>query len=100
MISTDNGLIGVPLAERKGINLPTPANLQRVTDEAAAKRQRETETRNCNPQDLGRAWGVTRDMAQFISRLEARVIELENEVARLRSTSALPPHMRTVEVRG
>jgi hypothetical protein len=102
----DNGLTGLPLAQRPGITLPTPANLQAVADNAAAQRQRETEARNSNPHDLGRSWGVTRDMVLFLQRLEGTVLEqgrtiadLRSEIAQLRS-SAQPRHMQGVEMRG
>jgi len=99
----DLGLTGLPLAQRPGINLPTPANLQRVADEAAAQRQRETQASNSNPHDLGRAWGVSRDMVLFLQRLEARVMELESNDKDLRERVAKleqPAHMRNVERRG
>jgi len=99
----NNGLIGLPLAQRRGINLPTPENLQRVADEAAAKRAKETQTRNMNANELGRAWGVSRDMILFIRRLESKVIELERDYKDLRERVAKlerPAHMRDLETRG
>jgi hypothetical protein len=93
----NNGLVGLPMNERPGITLPTPANLQAVADNAEAKRANETQTRNMNPFELGRAWGVSRDMVLFLQRLEGKVIELEREVAALRHPA---PHMRAVETRG
>jgi hypothetical protein len=101
----DLGLTGRPLNERPGIMLPTPANIDAVAANAAAQRQRETEARNCNPNDLGRSWGVTHEMALWCQRLEGMVLEhartiaeLRSEIAQLRS-SALPRHMVDVERR-
>jgi hypothetical protein len=99
----DNGLVGLPLHMRPGINLPTPENLQAVADKAAAQRNRETEARNSNPHDLGRAWGVTRDMVLFLQRLESRVLEMERDNKDLRERMAKlerPAHLRNVETRG
>jgi hypothetical protein len=95
----NNGLIGLPPEQRPGIILPTPANLDKVAADAAAKRAHESQARNMNPNEIGRAWGVSRDMVLFLQRLEGKVIELEREVADLRRAAA-PPHMRAVEVRG
>jgi hypothetical protein len=95
----DLGRIGLPLDQRPGITLPTPANLQAVADNAAAKRAQESHVQSSSPDHLGRSWGVSRDMVLFLQRLEGKVIELENEVQTLRRTAALPPHMRAVEVR-
>ena len=93
----NNGLIGLPLAERKGINLPTPENLQRVADEAAAKRNRTVA--EVTPQD--RKWGVSKDMVSFLQRLEILVLEQGRRIAQLEAaeTSALPRHMQDVERR-
>lgn len=97
----DLGLTGLPLAQRPSITLPTPENLDKIAADAAAKRQRETEARNCNPQELGRSWGVSRDMALFLQRLEAKVIEQEREIASLKSQSySTSPHLRDIERRG
>jgi hypothetical protein len=96
--NNDNGLVGLPLDQRPGITLPTPANLDKIAADAAAKRNRAAA--EVTPQEFGRHYGIPRDFAQFVQRLEARVIELEREVATLRSTSALPAHMRDVERRG
>lgn len=95
----DNGTQPLPMNERPGIVIPTPENLNRIAANAAAQRQRETEARNSNPQDLSRAWGVSRDMILFLQRLEGKVIELEREVAQLRRGNNLPVHLRDVEKR-
>lgn len=96
----DPGTQPLPINQRPGIILPTPENLDRVAADAAAKREAQTQASNCTPQSLGRSWGISVEAVQFIQRLEARVIELEREVALLRSTSTLPPHMRDIERRG
>jgi len=98
----DLGLTGLPLAERKGINLPTPENLQRVADDAAVKRFVESKTANVSPDVLGRSWGVSREFVLFVQRLEATVIEQGREIEWLKSQSygTTGPHMRDVERRG
>lgn len=50
-------------------------------------------------QGLGRDLGIPLATAQFLQRLEARVLELEREVAALRN-AGVPPHLRNVERRG
>jgi hypothetical protein len=85
---------------KAGVLAPTPDNLQRVADEAAAKRASEAEVQNSSASSLGRAWGISRDFVLDYQRLTARVAELERELAALRSTSTLPAHMRDVERRG
>ena len=91
----DNGLTGLPLAQRPGIVLPTPANLQRVADEAAAKRSRTAA--EITPQEFGAQFGIPRNFALFVQRLESRVLEMERDNKDLRERVAKlerPAHMR------
>lgn len=90
------------LANRPGINLPTPENLQRVADDAAVKRFVESKAHNVSPEALGRSWGVSREFVLFVQRLEATVIEQGREIEWLKSQSygTTGPHMRDVERRG
>lgn len=94
----DLGLTGLPLAQRPGIVIPTPENLQAVADKASAQRNRTAA--EITPQEFGGQYGIPRDFALFIQRLEGRVIQLEREVATLRNASKMPAHMRDVERRG
>jgi hypothetical protein len=97
----DNGPQPLPLHARPGIVLPTPENLQRVADDAAVKRFVESKTANVSPDALGRSWGVSREFVLFIQRLEGKVIELEREVATLKSQSySTSPHLHNIERRG
>ena len=98
----DLGLTGLPVAQRPGIVIPTPKNLQRVADDAAAKRERESNASAHTPQSLGRSWGVSVELAQLIQRLEATIIEQGRRIAHLEAaeTSALPRHLRDIERRG
>src|SRR5258707_14965226 len=87
----DNGpVVNLPPHLKPGVMEPTPENLERVAANAAAQRARTA--LQIMPQEFGRQFGIQRYFAQFVQRLEARVIELEREVATLRSTSSLPPH--------
>jgi hypothetical protein len=91
----DLGLTGLPLHARPGIVLPTPANLQRVADEAAAKRNRTMA--EVTPQQFGAQFGISRDFALFLQRLESRVLEMERDNKDLRERLAKlerPAHMR------
>ncbi len=91
----DPGLTGLPLAQRPGINLPTPENLQRVADEAAAQRNRTAA--EVTPQEFGAQFGIPRNFALFVQRLEARVLEMERDNKDLRERVAKlerPAHMR------
>jgi hypothetical protein len=96
----DNGPQPLPLDKRPGILMPTPENLDRVARGAEAKRNRAAS--QVPPQEFGSHFGIPRDFALFVQRLEARVIALENEIAALRQQdSKLPAHLRTtVETRG
>jgi hypothetical protein len=97
----NNGLVGLPLHERPGITLPTPANLDRVAADAAAQRASDPEVQSNSASALGRHWGISRDFVLDYQRLTARVAELERELASLRADrySALPAHLRDVEKR-
>jgi hypothetical protein len=96
----DLGLTGLPLAQRPGITLPTPENLDRVAQDAADKRFIEAKAHNVSPDALGRAWGVSRDFVLFVQRLEATVIERGREIAWLRTQIFNPPHTHNIERRG
>ena len=100
--NSDNGVaVNLPMDQRPGILMPTPANLERMAREAEEKRQREAQARNSNPVDLGRTWGVSRELVLYLQRLEAKIADLEKQVAQLEAdrTSALPRHLRGVETR-
>ena len=96
------GLTGLPLAQRPGLTLPTPENLDRVAQNAADKRFLESQARNVSPDALGREWGVSRNFVLFCQRLEAKVLEQEREIAWLKTQifNQPAPHMRDVERRG
>lgn len=93
----DPGLTGLPLAQRSGINLPTPENLDRVAADGAAKRNRTAA--EVTPQEFGKHFGIPREFALFVQRMEGRLIHLEREVETLRNASKMP-HLRDVERRG
>jgi hypothetical protein len=65
---------------------------------AAALRKRQGLDKP-NPQSIGQQYGISRDHALFLQRLEARVLELENEVKALRNANKQPAHMQGVERR-
>jgi len=92
-------VVSLPLAQRPGVIIPTPENLQAVADKAAAKRARTAA--EITPQEFGAQYGIPRDFALFMQRLEGRVIELENRVAQLEAAekSRVPRHLRDVEKR-
>jgi len=95
------GLTGLPLAQRPGINLPTPENLDRVAADAAAKRSRTAA--EVTPQEFGQHFGIPREFALFIQRLESRTLEMERDNKDLRERVAKlerPAHMRDLETRG
>jgi hypothetical protein len=96
----DLGLTGLPLAQRAGITLPTPENLQAVADNAAAKRARTAS--EITPQAFGYHYGIPRDLSIFLQRLETTIIEQGRRIAQLEAaeSSTLPRHMRDVEHRG
>jgi hypothetical protein len=49
---------------------------------------------------IGQCFGIPREFAQFIQRLEGRVIELEKDVAALRAAAKrLPAHLQGLETR-
>jgi hypothetical protein len=96
----DLGLTGLPLAQRPGITLPTPENLNRIAASAADKRYFESQASNVSPDALGRSWGVSRDFVLFVQRLEATVIEQGREIAWLKTQIFNPPHMHNIERRG
>jgi hypothetical protein len=93
----DPGLTGLPLAQRPGIVIPTPENLQAVADKAAAQRNRTMA--EVTPQEFGAQFGIPRNFALFVQRLEARVLELERDNRDLRKRVIKlerPAHMRDV----
>lgn|GEM_PF-5667610 len=97
----DPGLTGLPLAQRPGIVIPTPENLQAVADKAAAQHNRTMS--EVTPQEFGAQFGIPRNFAFFVQRLEARVLELERDKRDLRERVIKlerPAHMRDVERRG
>lgn len=100
--SPDNGPRPLPLAQRPGITLPTPENLDRVAQNAADKRFLEQKAANVSPDALGREWGVSRNFVLFLQRLEAKVIEQEREIAFLKTQifNQPAPHLHNVERRG
>ena len=92
----------IPLHLRRGIMLPTPANIERVRAESEAKRAAEAEVQRKQPVNLARKWNIPTELAQFLQRMEAHIIELQNEVAYLRTrdkNSLTPPHMHNLEKR-
>ena len=94
-------VVNLPPQMKRGFIVPTPENLDRIAADAAAKRARETQSRNMNPNELGRAWGVSRDMVLFLQRIEGRILDLERENAFLKSQIfQQPPHLRDAERRG
>jgi len=93
-------VVNLPPHMKRGVIVPTPENLDRIAADAADKRAHESQAQNNSPSALGRAWGISRDFVLDYQRLTARVAELERELAAIRSTSALPPHLRDVERRG
>jgi len=91
----------IPLHLRASCIPPTPENWDRVAAEAAAKREAAAKASRNHPMSLVSQWGISLDLAQFLQRLEGKILELEKEVAILRAadTSTLPRHMRDVERR-
>ena len=93
----------VPMHQRGStIMLPTPENIDRVTAEAAAKRAREADALRHQPVNLARKWGIQTELADFLQRQEALVLELQRRIAVLEAadrSSLTPPHMRNVEKR-
>src|SRR5882672_5560735 len=93
----------IPMHMRRGIMVPTPANIDRVANEANAKREAEADAQRAQPVNLARKWNIPTELAQFLQRMEANIIELQNEVAYLCArdkNSLVPPHMTYVEKRG
>jgi hypothetical protein len=74
-----------------------PISNEECEQAAAALRARQG-LDNPTPQTIGQQYGISRDHALFLQRLEARVLELENEVKALRNANKLP-HMASVERR-
>ena len=83
--------VNLPMAARTGI--ASPAQQEEIGRKAAAERARAAA--DMPPQEFGRRNGITVELAQFLQRMEARVLELEREVKALRQ----PAHMTHVERR-
>ena len=93
----------IPLHMRRGIMLPTPENIDRVAAAAEAQRAHEAEVQRKQPINLARKWNIPTELAQFLQRMEAQIIEMQNEIAYLikrDKNSLVPPHMTYVEKRG
>jgi hypothetical protein len=93
----------VPLNQRGStIMLPTPENIQRVTDQAAAQREAAKQASNRAAVDFCQQYGIPRDFAFYVQRQEALVLELQRRIELLEAadrSSLTPPHMRNVEKR-
>jgi hypothetical protein len=86
---------GPALPPRAPRGFPQPPSNEEI--EAAAQRIREQQGLNKpGPQTLGMRLGVSREAAQYLQLLEAKVTELESRLERLEQ----PAHMQKVERRG
>jgi hypothetical protein len=85
------------MAARTGI--ASPAEQEEIGRKAAAARARAAA--DMPPQEFGRRNGITHELAIFLQRLEARVLELESRVAALEAAqkNSMPRHLANVERR-
>jgi hypothetical protein len=93
-LDTTAPLVRQPMHLRPGI--ASPADQDRLAAEAKARRDAPA-----SPQAIAQSFGLSRDFALFIQRLEARVIEQGQEIASLKQAiyNMQPAHLKNLEVR-
>ena len=87
--------VNLPMYARTGI--ATPEQQDEIARQAQAARDRAAA--NMPSQEFGRRNGITVELAQFLQRMEGRILELENEVKELRNLTRQPAHLAHVEKR-